>query len=89
VLHSRVGFSFTKGSQPKASSAVYAYLATKVICNLQIDSVKTVRIKNFSKCLSPSALSKFLRVVKADIEREKKGKAGVENLARALQVSVL
>jgi hypothetical protein len=32
-----------------------------------------------------SALSKFLRVVKADIEREKKGKAGVENLARALQ----
>lgn len=32
-----------------------------------------------------AALSKFLRVVKADIEREKKGKAGVENLARALQ----
>ena len=33
-----------------------------------------------------AALSKFLRVVKADMEREKKGKAGVENLARALQV---
>lgn len=31
------------------------------------------------------ALVKFLRVVKADIDREKKGKAGVENLARALQ----
>ena len=30
-------------------------------------------------------MSKFLRVVKGDIDREKKGKAGVENLARALQ----
>ena len=31
------------------------------------------------------ALAKFLRVIKSDIEREKKGKAGVENLAKALQ----
>eukprot|EP00095_Tigriopus_kingsejongensis_P000509 maker-scaffold367_size194084-snap-gene-0.48 protein:Tk00509 transcript:maker-scaffold367_size194084-snap-gene-0.48-mRNA-1 annotation:"hypothetical protein DAPPUDRAFT_301481" len=31
------------------------------------------------------ALSKFLRVIKSDIDREKKGKAGVENLAKALQ----
>ena len=31
------------------------------------------------------ALTKFLRVIKTDIEREKKGKAGVENLAKALQ----
>ena len=31
------------------------------------------------------ALSKFLRVIKTDIEREKKGKAGVENLAKALK----
>ena len=30
------------------------------------------------------ALAKFLRVIKSDIEREKKGKAGVENLAKAL-----
>ena len=29
--------------------------------------------------------SSFLRVIKSDIEREKKGKAGVENLAKALQ----
>ena len=27
----------------------------------------------------------FFRVIKSDIEREKKGKAGVENLAKALQ----
>ena len=31
------------------------------------------------------ALARGLRMVRADIEREKKGKAGVENLARALQ----
>eukprot|EP00094_Tigriopus_californicus_P008881 TCALIF_08562-PA protein Name:"Similar to NOSTRIN Nostrin (Homo sapiens)" AED:0.12 eAED:0.12 QI:0/0.75/0.6/0.8/1/1/5/200/639 len=31
------------------------------------------------------ALAKLLRVIKSDIEREKKGKAGVENLAKALQ----
>jgi hypothetical protein len=31
------------------------------------------------------SLAKCLRVVKSDIEREKKGKAGVENLAKALQ----
>jgi hypothetical protein len=31
------------------------------------------------------ALTKFLRVIKGDIEREKKGKAGVENLAKALR----
>ena len=31
------------------------------------------------------SLAKCLRVVKADIEREKKAKAGVENLAKALQ----
>lgn len=31
------------------------------------------------------SLAKFLRVVKSDIEREKKGKAGVENLAKALR----
>ena len=30
------------------------------------------------------SLTKFLRVIKSDIEREKKGKAGVENLAKAL-----
>ena len=29
--------------------------------------------------------SSFRRVIKSDIEREKKGKAGVENLAKALQ----
>ena len=31
------------------------------------------------------ALSKFVGIIKADIEREKKGRAGVENLAKALQ----
>ena len=31
-------------------------------------------------------MSKFVGIVKADIERERKGKAGVENLAKALQV---
>ena len=31
------------------------------------------------------ALFKFLRLVKSEIEREKKGKAGVENLAKALR----
>ena len=31
------------------------------------------------------ALSKFVGILKADIEREKKGRAGVENLAKALQ----
>ena len=30
------------------------------------------------------ALAKLLRLIKSDIEREKKGKAGVENLAKAL-----
>ena len=32
------------------------------------------------------ALAKFVTIVKADIERERKGRAGVENLAKALQV---
>ncbi len=32
------------------------------------------------------SMSKFVGIVKADIERERKGKAGVENLAKALQV---
>jgi hypothetical protein len=32
------------------------------------------------------ALAKFVGIVKADIERERKGRAGVENLAKALQV---
>ena len=31
------------------------------------------------------ALAKFVGIIKADIEREKKGRAGVENLAKALQ----
>merc|ERR1719347_323588 len=31
------------------------------------------------------ALAKFVGIIKADIERERKGKAGVENLAKALQ----
>ncbi len=31
------------------------------------------------------ALAKFLRVIKADMERERKGKAGIENLARVLR----
>ena len=31
------------------------------------------------------ALARAIRMVRADIEREKKGKAGVENLARALE----
>jgi len=31
------------------------------------------------------ALSKFVGIIKADIERERKGRAGVENLAKALQ----
>ena len=31
------------------------------------------------------ALSRSLRMIRADMEREKKGKAGVENLARALK----
>ena len=31
------------------------------------------------------ALARGLRMIRADIERERKGKAGVENLARALQ----
>jgi len=31
------------------------------------------------------ALSSFVGIIKSDIEREKKGRAGVENLARALQ----
>jgi hypothetical protein len=31
------------------------------------------------------ALAKFLGVVKSDIDREKKGRAGVENLAKALK----
>ena len=30
------------------------------------------------------ALAKFVGIIKADIEREKKGRAGVENLAKAL-----
>ena len=30
-------------------------------------------------------LARCLRVIRSDIEREKKGKAGVENLAKALQ----
>ena len=33
------------------------------------------------------SLAKFVGVLKADIERERKGKAGVENLAKALQVN--
>jgi hypothetical protein len=32
------------------------------------------------------ALAKFVGIIKADIERERKGRAGVENLAKALQV---
>ena len=32
------------------------------------------------------SLSKFVGIIKADIERERKGRAGVENLAKALQV---
>ena len=32
------------------------------------------------------SMSKFVGIVRADIERERKGKAGVENLAKALQV---
>ena len=32
------------------------------------------------------ALNKAVGIVKADIERERKGRAGVENLAKALQV---
>ena len=32
------------------------------------------------------SLSKLVGILKADIERERKGKAGVENLAKALQV---
>ena len=31
------------------------------------------------------ALTKFLRVVKSDIDRETKGMGGVENLAKAIQ----
>ena len=31
------------------------------------------------------SLSKVVGIIKADIEREKKGRAGVENLAKALQ----
>ena len=31
------------------------------------------------------ALAKFVGIIKSDIEREKKGRAGVENLAKALQ----
>lgn len=31
------------------------------------------------------ALAKSLRVIKSDIEREKKGRAGVENLAKAIE----
>ena len=31
------------------------------------------------------ALAKFLRIIKADIDRETKGMGGVENLAKALQ----
>ena len=30
-------------------------------------------------------MAKFLRLIKADIDRENKGMAGVENLAKALQ----
>ena len=30
-------------------------------------------------------LARCLRIIRSDIEREKKGKAGVENLAKALQ----
>ena len=53
------------------------------ILPFNVQSIKYVASSNKKHFLS--ALSKFLRVVKADIEREKKGKAGVENLARALQ----
>jgi hypothetical protein len=35
------------------------------------------------------ALAKFVGIVKADIERERKGRAGVENLAKALQVQAI
>ena len=31
------------------------------------------------------ALAKFLRIIKADVDRETKGMGGVENLAKALQ----
>ena len=56
-------------------------MGEQMLPNLYPEDVMNVMNKERRR----EALVKFLAIVKADIDRERKGRAGVENLAKALQ----